>query len=217
MVHVLHVESEVKLLSRVQLFATPWTVAHQPPPSMGFWSGLLEWVAISFARGSSQPRDRTWVSHIPGRRLNLWATREDLESTLCMALKTNKWFLLAILGFPVAQSASYSSDWLTVILQCQRRVTSSEGFSLATFSLRAPHVCLFTWLHRVLVAAHGIFSRSVHTLSCRIWDLVPGPPTLGVQSLSPWTTREVPTTLSSIASFPPFLILSCCLVFILLD
>ena len=38
-------ESEVKLLSRVQLFATPWTVAHQAPPSMGFsrqecWSGL---------------------------------------------------------------------------------------------------------------------------------------------------------------------------------
>ena len=26
----------VKSLSRVQLFATPWTVAHQAPPSMGF-------------------------------------------------------------------------------------------------------------------------------------------------------------------------------------
>ena len=37
--------SEVKLLSRVQLFATPWTVAYQALPSMGFsrqehWSGL---------------------------------------------------------------------------------------------------------------------------------------------------------------------------------
>ena len=33
------------MLSRVQLFATPWTVAHQAPPSMEFsrqeyWSGL---------------------------------------------------------------------------------------------------------------------------------------------------------------------------------
>ena len=28
----------------------------------------LEWVAISFFRGSSRPRDRTWVSHIVGRR-----------------------------------------------------------------------------------------------------------------------------------------------------
>ena len=36
---------KVKSLSHVQLFATPWTVAHQAPPSMGFsrqeyWSGL---------------------------------------------------------------------------------------------------------------------------------------------------------------------------------
>ena len=36
---------KVKSLSHVQLFATPWTVTHQAPPSMGFsrqeyWSGL---------------------------------------------------------------------------------------------------------------------------------------------------------------------------------
>ena len=37
---------------------------------------VLTWVAISFSRGSSQPRDQTRVSHIPGRCLNLWATRE---------------------------------------------------------------------------------------------------------------------------------------------
>ena len=36
---------KVKLLSCLQLFATPWTVAHQAPPSMGFsrqeyWNGV---------------------------------------------------------------------------------------------------------------------------------------------------------------------------------
>ena len=36
---------KVKSLSHVRLFATPWTVAHQAPPSMEFsrqeyWSGL---------------------------------------------------------------------------------------------------------------------------------------------------------------------------------
>ena len=36
---------KVKSLSRVQLFVTPWTVAYEAPPSMGFsrqeyWSGL---------------------------------------------------------------------------------------------------------------------------------------------------------------------------------
>ena len=40
---------------------------------------VLEWVAISFSSGSSPPRDRTQVSHIAGRRFNLWATREDLS------------------------------------------------------------------------------------------------------------------------------------------
>ena len=41
------IESEVKVksLSRVQLFATPWTASSQAPPSMGFsrqeyWNGL---------------------------------------------------------------------------------------------------------------------------------------------------------------------------------
>ena len=28
---------------------------------------ILQWVAISFSRGSSWPRDRTWVSHFVGR------------------------------------------------------------------------------------------------------------------------------------------------------
>ena len=48
-----HRERE-KSLSRVQLFATPWTVAYQAPLSMGFSRPiLLEWVAFPFSRGSS--------------------------------------------------------------------------------------------------------------------------------------------------------------------
>ena len=41
---------------------------------------VLEWVAISSSRGSSQPRDQTRVSLIPGRCFNLWATREAPNS-----------------------------------------------------------------------------------------------------------------------------------------
>ena len=41
----MHMRKLVKSLSRVRLFANPWTVAHQAPLSMGFarqeyWSGL---------------------------------------------------------------------------------------------------------------------------------------------------------------------------------
>ena len=40
------VKVKVKLLSRVQLFVIPWTVAHQAPLSTGFWAGILEWVVL---------------------------------------------------------------------------------------------------------------------------------------------------------------------------
>ena len=45
------------MLSCVRLFATPWTVAHQAPLSMGILQAwILEWVALCSSRGSSQPR-----------------------------------------------------------------------------------------------------------------------------------------------------------------
>ena len=39
---------------------------------------ILQWVARLFSRGSSWPRDRTWVSCIAGRLFSIWATREVL-------------------------------------------------------------------------------------------------------------------------------------------
>ena len=41
-----------------------------------FQARVLEWVAISLSRGSSQPRNRIQASHIAGRRFTIWATRE---------------------------------------------------------------------------------------------------------------------------------------------
>ena len=68
---------KVKSLSRVQLFATPLTVAYQAPRPMGFFQAwILEWVAISFSRGFSRPRNWTQVFQIVDRRFTIWATRE---------------------------------------------------------------------------------------------------------------------------------------------
>ena len=64
---------KVKSLSRVQLFATPWTVAYQALPSMGF-SRQECWSGLPFP--SSRSRNQTWVSCIVGRRFTIWATRE---------------------------------------------------------------------------------------------------------------------------------------------
>ena len=39
---------------------------------------ILEWVAISSSKGSSWPRDQTWVSCVAGRFFTVWATKEAL-------------------------------------------------------------------------------------------------------------------------------------------
>ena len=51
----------------VRLCATPWTIAHQAPLSMGtLQARILEWFAILFSRGSSQPRDQNCICCIAG-------------------------------------------------------------------------------------------------------------------------------------------------------
>ena len=50
------VKVKVKSLSRVRLFATPWTVAYQAPQSMGF-SRQVSWIGLP----SSQIRGQTCV------------------------------------------------------------------------------------------------------------------------------------------------------------
>ena len=51
---------------------------------------VLEWVAMPFSRGSSQP----WVSCIAGRHFNLWATREAQRIVLF------SWDVLGVGGSP---------------------------------------------------------------------------------------------------------------------
>ena len=57
------------MFRRVRLFVTPWTACSPPGSSVHgiLQARILEWVAIPFFKGSSRPRDQTWVSHIVGR------------------------------------------------------------------------------------------------------------------------------------------------------
>ena len=41
-----------------------------------FQARVLEWIGISFSRGSSQPRNQIRISRIAGRCFTVWATRE---------------------------------------------------------------------------------------------------------------------------------------------
>ena len=79
----------VKSLSGVRLFVSPWTVAYQAPPSMGFsrqeyWSGLPFPSPGNLPDPGIEPRSRL----ISGRRFNLWATREAIWSKLPFSLST---------------------------------------------------------------------------------------------------------------------------------
>ena len=58
--------------SRVQLFATLWTVAHPAPLSLGILQlRILDWVATPPSRGSSLSRNQTSISFVSciGRRV----------------------------------------------------------------------------------------------------------------------------------------------------
>ena len=65
-----------------------------------FQARILEWVAISFFRGSFQPRNLTQVSCIAGRLLTIWATMEVAWGFL------REW-LKKIIPFPWHQGWEY--------------------------------------------------------------------------------------------------------------
>ena len=74
-----HRSVSCSLLSRVWLY-DPMDCS--PPGSSVhgiLQTRILQWVAIPFSRGSSQPRDRTRVSCMAGRFFTFWATGKSLK------------------------------------------------------------------------------------------------------------------------------------------
>ena len=61
---------------------------------------ILEWVAIPFSRGSSQPRNRIRVSCMAGRFFTIWATREELS----LSLRTDE---------PICRAVIETQTWRT--------------------------------------------------------------------------------------------------------
>jgi len=58
----LHIKIQNILKSKRRLFVTPMDYTVHGI----LQARILEWVAVPFSRGSSQPRDQTQVSHIAG-------------------------------------------------------------------------------------------------------------------------------------------------------
>ena len=89
----------------------------------------LEWVAISFSRGSTWPRDWTQVSCIAGRFFTSWATREAVGHFSNMN-SSNPWTHI----FPFCMSSSFSSISVLNSSQCSG-LSSSVKFIPRCFVL----------------------------------------------------------------------------------
>ena len=123
---------------------------------------IVEWVAIPFSTGSSQPRDRTWVSLTAGRSFIVWAKTTHIPinktklhqfssvpkscSTLCNPMDCSK------SGFPVHHQlpvlAQTHVRWVSDAIQPSHPLSSP---SPPAFNL-SQHQGLYKWvssLHQV--------------------------------------------------------------------
>ena len=117
--------------------ATPWTTCSLPGSSVHgiFQARVLEWVSISFFKGSFRPRDWNWISHIVGRCFTVWVTRENtslfkLEGVKCSWIKkkTN----LGRVGVSQRSTIAYT---LEEFFPKVSKTTSLRTWELSAFSL----------------------------------------------------------------------------------
>ena len=118
------------VLNRVQLSATPWTVARQAPQSMGFSGKNAGVGCVSSSRASSRPRGRTHVSCTGRRILYHWATWEP-------TFKDTR-----------NQITIFSSEWLSSLAfskQSCTRLHSSTHHNRWILWIQIAHLHLTTW------------------------------------------------------------------------
>ena len=122
--------------SCLALFLTPWTIARQAPSVHEVsQSRILEWVAISFSRGSSQPRGRTLVSCIGRQILYLWTTTREFQDIPHFQNLYSMWLLIT--HFRVT-----FLDMAITVLHLMAAETSSRAFLLLLwFSAHQPLKC----------------------------------------------------------------------------
>ena len=126
---------------------------------------ILEWVAMPFSRGSSQPRDRTQVSHIAGSFFTIWATREvcylhsfafsrmsyTVAVPFCI-LTSNKCYSLSLSAFGIVGVLDFSHSNRCVMVShcCLNLHFPNDMWCWAYFNIYLPPLyiflvcCLFT-------------------------------------------------------------------------
>ena len=91
---------------------------------------ILEWVAMPFYKGSSQPRDWIGVSHIADRFFTIWANREAFNLPSCAWHRAPKSW-----EFPIMSSVKASWGNLRLGAGCQGTNQVMRGLKLSVPTL----------------------------------------------------------------------------------
>ena len=83
-----------------------------------FQARILEWVAISFSRGSSWPRDQTQVSRIVGRPFTVWTIRVARMIPLLGFYSSDFWFSLVQFSHSVMSDSLWPHGLQHTRLSC---------------------------------------------------------------------------------------------------
>ena len=117
----------------------------------------LEWVAISFSRGSSQPRNRTHVSCIAGRFFTVWATREASLIVIYIFDIRVTWTPDTRGGVGVAPGSRPVCNWLFAV---SSRLITSTIRSLWTWWSSSTRGSLPSWMTPAWTSAKSLMKCS---------------------------------------------------------
>ena len=112
---------------------------------------ILLWTAFPFSSGSSQPRNRTQVSHIPGRFFTSWATRETHKILMCL--------------FSYQSKSIYATwaQWQIICLQMQEAQETWINDWARTRACACTHARTHTHTH-----THGIQVTYCNPMDCSL-------------------------------------------------
>ena len=145
-----------------------------------FQARVLEWGAVSFSRGSSQPRNRTRVSSIVGRRFTVWATREK-----CLVQSKIEW-KIDIPSGPVVKTPRFhcrvhwfSPYWGKFCMSWKKKWVEGAGVSriaswphlniISLYYQHLPHLLLLVYLHWHI----SVIQNPVHACELYSYTTIP--------------------------------------------
>ena len=160
-----------KSLSRVRLFATPWTVLHQAPLSMGF-SRQEYWSGLPFPTPEDLPDPEIKAASLePSALVRGFFTTEPPGKLIWNAVFMKTLFIPSLYGMVDIYIYIYIYMYQFILLCCEASFTISFSFKILMLSVcTCVHIIIYTYIHMHLYTHTHMYSH-IHTLRSRISDL----------------------------------------------